>query len=110
MDGDPAHEGTQRRMPSLHANVLVVGAEPAGSAATIWAARAGYDVLLVDMARFPRDKTCGDGMTPRAMVELERLGLSDLIRQHPITRDSRYTGGARWPGLTPTRLTIVRHD
>ncbi len=58
--------------------VLVVGAGPAGSAAATWAARAGRDVLLLDAATFPRDKTCGDGLTPRAVAELDHLGLGGL--------------------------------
>jgi geranylgeranyl reductase family protein len=59
--------------------VLVVGAGPAGSAAAHRAALAGRDVLLVDMQDFPRDKTCGDGLTPRAVYALDRLGASDLV-------------------------------
>ena len=55
-------------------DVLVVGAGPAGSAAAAWAARAGHDVVLADAAVFPRDKTCGDGLTPRAIAELDLLG------------------------------------
>ena len=51
-------------------DVLVVGAGPAGSAAAAWAARAGHDVVLADTAVFPRDKPCGDGLTPRAIAEL----------------------------------------
>ncbi len=46
-------------------DVLVIGAGPAGSSAATWAARSGREVLLVDAATFPRDKTCGDGLTPR---------------------------------------------
>jgi menaquinone-9 beta-reductase len=57
------------------ADVIVVGAGPAGSAAAIHLARAGRDVLLVDRARFPRDKCCGDGLTTSALRELEDLGL-----------------------------------
>ena len=49
-------------------DVLVVGAGPAGSAAAAWAARAGRDVVLADAAAFPRDKPCGDGLTPRAIA------------------------------------------
>src|SRR5712691_8257131 len=48
-------------------DVLVVGAGPAGSAAAIRLARAGASVLLVDRARFPRDKPCGGGLTGRAL-------------------------------------------
>jgi geranylgeranyl reductase family protein len=54
--------------------VLVVGAGPAGVAAGITARRLGLDVLVIDKARFPRDKTCGDGLTAGALRALERLG------------------------------------
>lgn len=56
-------------------DVLVVGAGPAGSAAAITAATHGLDVLVVDKATFPRDKTCGDGLTTGALRLLEALGL-----------------------------------
>lgn len=58
------------------ADVLVVGAGPAGSAAAVTLARAGRDVLLVDKAVFPRDKCCGDGLTTLALRELEALGFA----------------------------------
>jgi len=61
------------------AEVLVVGAGPAGSTAAYLLARQGRDVLLVDRARFPRPKTCGDGLTPRAVATLERLGLLETV-------------------------------
>ena len=70
--------------PYTACDVLIVGAGPAGSAAAFHAANRGYDVLLIDAATFPRDKTCGDGLTPRAMHELAALGVA-----HDIT--SRYT-------------------
>ena len=56
------------------ADVLVVGAGPAGSAAAITLARAGRSVVLIDKAEFPRDKCCGDGLTTLALRELEPLG------------------------------------
>ncbi len=59
----------------MTADVVVVGAGPAGSAAAITLARAGLDVVVVDKATFPRDKTCGDGLTTGALRHLERLGL-----------------------------------
>ncbi|WKN49187.1 geranylgeranyl reductase family protein [Nocardioides sp. Arc9.136] len=86
-------------------DVLVVGAGPAGSAAAAWAAKGGADVLLVDAATFPRDKTCGDGLTPRAIGELSRLGLEDWLRAHTVNQGLRAHGFGRtlllpWPGGT----------
>ncbi|MGB8861170.1 MAG: NAD(P)/FAD-dependent oxidoreductase [Ilumatobacteraceae bacterium] len=60
---------------SKGADVLVVGAGPAGAAAAIWLRRAGRSVIVVDKATFPRDKCCGDGLTTLALRELEPLGL-----------------------------------
>jgi geranylgeranyl reductase family protein len=62
-------------------DVAVVGAGPGGSAAAYYLAKRGLGVLLLDRAEFPRDKTCGDGLTPRAVGVLEDMGLlSDLSR------------------------------
>lgn len=55
-------------------DVLVIGAGPAGCAAAITAARLGLDVMVIDKARFPRDKCCGDGLTTLALRQLESLG------------------------------------
>lgn len=84
-------------------DVLVVGAGPAGSAAAAWAARAGHDVVLADAAVFPRDKTCGDGLTPRAIAELDHLGLGDWVRSHGTNKGLRAAGFGQelllpWPG------------
>ncbi|MDP2290469.1 MAG: NAD(P)/FAD-dependent oxidoreductase [Actinomycetota bacterium] len=59
----------------LVADVLVIGAGPAGTAASITLRRAGRSVIVVDKALFPRDKCCGDGLTTLALRELEPLGL-----------------------------------
>lgn len=93
--------------------VLVVGAGPAGSAAAAWAARTGREVLLTDSAVFPRDKTCGDGLTPRATAQLEDLGLGEWVRAHGVNHGLRLTGFGReallpWPqGSFPTYGSAV---
>jgi geranylgeranyl reductase family protein len=56
-------------------DLLVVGAGPAGIATAITASERGLDVVVVDAATFPRDKTCGDGLTAGALRLIERLGL-----------------------------------
>jgi geranylgeranyl reductase family protein len=89
--------------PPERTDVLVVGAGPAGSAAAAWAARAGLDVVLADRQVFPRDKACGDGLTPRAIAELTRLGLGDWLRERPVSWGLRAAGFGQelylpWPG------------
>ncbi len=84
-------------------DVLVVGAGPAGSATAAWAARAGLDVTLVDAETFPRDKPCGDGLTPRAIAELDQLGLSGWLDGRARNRGLRAMGFGQelylpWPG------------
>jgi geranylgeranyl reductase family protein len=58
-----------------HVDVLVVGAGPGGSATAYHLARAGLDVLMVERSSFPREKVCGDGLTPRAVRALVRMGV-----------------------------------
>jgi geranylgeranyl reductase family protein len=87
----------------VQTDVLVVGAGPAGSAAAAWAARLGLEALVTDAAVFPRDKTCGDGLTPRAVAELEKLGLEDWLRAHTVNQGLRAHGFGQtlllpWPG------------
>src|SRR3990172_493189 len=60
-------------------DVLIVGAGPAGSALAYFLAAQGLDVLLLDKSEFPRDKTCGDGLSPRAMYVLRQMGLIDQL-------------------------------
>jgi geranylgeranyl reductase family protein len=99
-------------------DVLVVGAGPAGSAAATWAARLGLDVVLADAAVFPRDKTCGDGLTPRAIGELQRLGLTDWLRAHTVNQGLRAHGFGQtlllpWPqveGLPDWGSAVARTE
>ena len=99
------------------ADVVVVGAGPSGSAAAAWTARRGRDVLVIDSARFPRDKACGDGLTPRAVAELELLGLGPWLDGRIRHRGLRMSGfGADvevdWPGpsFPPTSSAVPRTE
>ena len=65
----------------VHFDVCIVGAGPAGSASACLLARLGLSVALIDRAVFPRDKTCGDGITPRGTRVLARLGVLDAVRK-----------------------------
>jgi geranylgeranyl reductase family protein len=66
-------------MTAERRDVLVVGGGPAGAATGFWLAKAGHDVCVLERKAFPRDKTCGDGLTPRAVHQLREMGLEPAI-------------------------------
>ena len=103
MDGLSGEVDQRTGAQRLKAELVVVGAGPAGASTAAWAARAGREVLLVDSREFPRDKPCGDGLTPRAVSELQRLGLGDWLDGHIRHHGLRLTGFGSsmevpWPG------------
>jgi menaquinone-9 beta-reductase len=112
---------------SQMADVIVVGAGPAGSSTAFYLAAAGLDVLLLEKSRFPREKVCGDGLTPRAVKALTAMGVP-IAEQDGWVRNKGLRiigGGGRielpWPelssypgfGLVRSRLdfdeTLARH-
>src|SRR5579864_7525508 len=70
------------RVSARHCDVLVVGGGPSGSACAYWLASAGYDVVVVEKKEYPREKTCGDGLTPRSVRQLEDMGLGAELAGH----------------------------
>lgn len=68
-------------------DVIVVGAGPAGCSAAYFSALQGLNVLLLDKARFPRDKVCGDSISPRSLKILERMGLLEKIEKGDFFRN-----------------------
>jgi geranylgeranyl reductase family protein len=100
------------------ADVIVVGAGPGGSAAAFHLARHGLSVLLLEKSEFPREKVCGDGLTPRAVRQLVRMGVDTSEKAGWLhNRGLRVIGGGvrlelDWPelssfpnyGLVRTRL------
>jgi geranylgeranyl reductase family protein len=100
------------------ADVIVVGAGPGGSAAAYHLARHGLRVLLLEKTTFPREKVCGDGLTPRATRQLIRMGVDTSEKAGWLqNKGLRVIGGGvrlelDWPelasfpnyGLVRTRL------
>ena len=97
----------------MDADVVVVGAGPGGSAAAHWLARAGAKVVMLERARFPRDKSCGDGITGHSIDILHDMGvtfesfdgkgartLGGLIGGPSGGTFAAVSGGAR-PGMPP---------
>ncbi|MQA77542.1 MAG: geranylgeranyl reductase family protein [Streptosporangiales bacterium] len=114
------------QVPTEHADVIVVGAGPSGSTAAYYLAQAGVDVLVLEKTSFPREKVCGDGLTPRAVRSLVQMGISTQAAGWVHNHGLRiYGGGMRlelpWPdlaeypnvGLVRTRLDfdeiLARH-
>ena len=73
---EPRNGRAAPRHPAGEADVIVVGAGPAGSTTAYYLAQAGLDVLLLEKSRFPREKVCGDGLTPRGVKALVSMGIS----------------------------------
>src|SRR5215213_9583025 len=96
---------TRTTADARQADVIVVGAGPAGTSAAYHLAHAGVDVLLLERSSFPRDKICGDGLTPRAVKQLIAMGIDVDAPGWARNRGLRIIGAGHrlelpWPELT----------
>src|SRR3954463_13702276 len=102
--GDPAVTEPQPLSENT-ADVIVVGAGPAGSTTAYYLAKSGLDVLLLEKTAFPREKVCGDGLTPRAVKALVKMGVDTSEDEGWIrNKGLRILGGGMrlempWPDL-----------
>jgi menaquinone-9 beta-reductase len=107
------------RQPQLF-DVVIVGGGPSGSSCAYWLAQAGWSVCLVEKKHFPREKTCGDGLTPRSVHQLAQMGLEGEVAAHGHKYDGLRAFGfgasleLNWPdhplfpnhGYTITRFNL----
>ena len=105
------------------ADVVVVGAGPAGSATASLLARRGLDVVLLDRATFPRDKPCGEYLSPEAGRILERLGVFEQLRAQAVSLGGmtvvspagtaftgRFAGAAPHRGFSDRGMALPRRE
>lgn len=113
----PTHATMTFMSRTFSSEILIIGAGPAGSAAAWYAAQEGYHVGVVDMANHltsPRDKTCGDGLTPRAVAALQHMEAEAILDGRPYIKGLKLHGfggsvAEPWPtiGRFPTRGSAV---
>jgi geranylgeranyl reductase family protein len=98
----PDENRSANRPRELEAEIVIIGGGPGGCAAAARLAEAGLDVVVIEKEKYPREKVCGDGLTPRAIKALIDLGLQDRVAYYHRIRGIRAVGFGRtmvldWP-------------
>lgn len=94
----------------MHPSIVIVGAGPGGAAAAIALAQRGVrDIVLVDKDAFPRDKTCGSGLSPNALTALDALGVGAEVRRlgYPVSGMRLVTPGKREINLSSEEAAVI---
>lgn len=92
-----------------HYDVAIAGGGPGGAAAAWKAATTGARVVVLDKAEFPRDKPCGDGLTPRAVSYVQKMGLADQVATfHRLNRATIFSP-SQWELSFPSRPGMPSH-
>ncbi len=90
-------------------DLAIAGGGPAGSAAAWQAAQTGARVVVLDKAQFPRDKPCGDGLTPRAVSFIQRMGLADEVAKFHRVNGAKVFSPSEWDLSFPRRPGMPDH-
>ncbi|BBX02522.1 geranylgeranyl reductase [Mycolicibacterium moriokaense] len=92
-----------------HFDLAISGGGPAGAAAAWQAVQAGARVVVLDKAQFPRDKPCGDGLTPRAVSYLQKMGLAERVNNFHRVNGARIFSPSEWNLSFPHRPGMPDH-
>lgn len=90
-------------------DLVIAGGGPAGSAAAWQAVQSGARVVVLDKAAFPRDKPCGDGLTPRAVSFIQKMGLADEVAKFHRVDRARVFSPSEWTLPFPHRPGMPGH-
>ncbi|MEV3905144.1 geranylgeranyl reductase family protein [Mycobacterium sp. NPDC050551] len=90
-------------------DIVIAGGGPAGSAAAWQAVQTGARVVVLDKAEFPRDKPCGDGLTPRAVSYIQKMGLADAVDKFHRVNGARIFSPSAWELGFPRRPGMPDH-
>lgn len=103
------------RRQNLETDVLIIGGGPAGAAAGYWLAQRGHRSVIVERKHFPREKTCGDGLTPRAVKQINDMGIGEQLARFHRYKGLRATAHGKelelhWPShpIYPQHGYVVR--